>query len=823
MTDNYSKEVPDLMQSHLDHLLKSAITLDVIKERGYRSVFGAPELQQLGFKKRQIIRPVSGILIPLHGVNGVDIFSYQWRPDHPREEVRDDGKIRKIKYENPAGGSVRIDVPPRCKPQLGDPTIPLFITEGSKKGDAIASAGGCVIVLTGVFGFKGRNVWGGVTVLADFDNIAWKDRLVYPCFDSDSTSNFQVYQALLRLSEIVKRKGARPRLIKLPPGPNGEKVGADDYLAQGHTLNDLIGCEAKEDIKPPSNKKLDIFGNPYNLAEGILTFEKQNERGEASAPIALGNFSAIISEVIEKDNGKDITKFFKIVGRESIGKPLPEVIVPCKEFESLDWVVENWDVRAAISADRSAKSRIREALLLLSYNAVRKSIYSHTGWREFNGKRTFLTSGGAIGMPEIAVDMEDEDLADYNLPQPVADPTEALKASFDFLKIGNREVLLPLWAAMYMTPLNEFVIPSFTLFLEGLSGSFKSGVNALALNHFGKNFNYDHLPASWFYSENRLEQMLFTIKDLPLVIDDFAPAKDVKKAKEMEQMADRIIRNQANRSGRGRMKSDISVRKTYKPRGFLITSGEHLPGTYSAAARMYVIEIRKGDIDRVKFFQALEHKELYSQSMTQFLMWIIKNWDKLKAELPKQVQKWTTQALNEDKEQHARMPGAVANLYAGLTTALTFFVELKIITQNEAEALCREGWEAFIRQSTEQAERVNQERPGRRFIQLLSALKDQGRATFVSTEDEEPPKPIPGITVIGWSDKEAYYLNPEVAYAAARKFSENTDAPFTVKEDAVWRDLKELGYSDCMEGRTKYRKDIYREKKWLIRIKAGVL
>ena len=656
MTDSFSKEVPELLQSHLDHLLKSAISLEAIKERGYKTVFGISEMLQLGFKKRQLRRPLCGILIPLHGVNGDGIYSHQFRPDTPREEVRDDGKIRKIKYENPAGGSVHIDVPPRCKVNLGNPAIPLFITEDSKKGDAIASAGGCVIVLTGVYGFKGRNVWGGVTILADFDAIAWKDRLVYLCFDSDAASNYQVYQALQRLTEILKRKSAKIRIIQLPPGANQEKVGADDYLAQGHTLDNLIGCEAKEEIKPPSKKKLDLFGNPYNMSEGILTFDKYDQYGGVD-PIPLGNFSAIISEVIEKDNGKDITKYFKILGRESIGKPLPEVIVPCKEFESLDWIVENWDVRAAISADRSAKARVREALLLLSYNAQRKSIYSHTGWREFNGKRTFLTCGGAIGMPEIVVDMEDEDLADYSLPQPVPDPTEALQASFNFLKLGNKEVLIPLWASMYMTPLNEFVIPSFTFFTEGLSGSYKSGITALSLNHFGKNFNYDHLPASWFYSENRLEQMLFTLKDLPLVIDDFAPAKDAKKAKEMEQIADRIVRNQANRSGRGRMKSDISSRKTYKPRGFLITSGEHLPGTYSAAARMYVVEVRKGDVDRVKFFQALESKHLYSQAMTQYIVWIMLNWDKLKSDLPKQVQKWTAQALDQDKEQHARMPG----------------------------------------------------------------------------------------------------------------------------------------------------------------------
>jgi hypothetical protein len=353
------------------------------------------------------------------------------------------------------------------------------------------------------------------------------------------------------------------------------------------------------------------------------------------------------------------------------------------------------------------------------------------------------------------------------------------------------------------------------MFTEGLSGSYKSGLTGLALNHFGKHFNYDHLPASWFYSENRLEQMLFTLKDLPLVIDDFAPARDVNKAKEMEQKADRIVRNQANRSGRGRMASDALSRKTYKPRGFLISSGEHLPGTHSGSARMYVVEVRKGDVDRAAFFQALEQKHLYSQAMTHYILWIMQNWDKLKAELPKQVRKWTTQALDQDQEQHARMPGEVAMLYAGLTTALTFFSEHKIVTPEEAMTLCKEGWNTFLKQSAAQSERVNQERPGRWYIRLLASLKDQGRVIFQSLEDDGPRELKAGEIAIGWVDKEGYYLNPEAAYAAVKKFSENTDA--------VWRDLREIGYTLCDEGRTKFQRRIYGEQKRVIYIKPGVI
>jgi len=147
----------------LGHLQASAISIDVIRERGYKSVLGKTALKEAGFSKAQ--RRVPGILIPLHGVDG-SIIGHQYRPDHPREDTK---RGRPIKYENPTGSSVRLDVPPRCKLMLGDPSVPIFFVEGIKKADALASLGACAVALAGVWNFKGRNPLGGTTILADFD------------------------------------------------------------------------------------------------------------------------------------------------------------------------------------------------------------------------------------------------------------------------------------------------------------------------------------------------------------------------------------------------------------------------------------------------------------------------------------------------------------------------------------------------------------------------------------------------------------------------------------------------------------------------------
>jgi hypothetical protein len=66
--------------------------------------------------------------------------------------------------------------------------------------------------------------------LPDLDAIAWRHRAVAIVFDSDITSKRSVRSARAALSRELARRGARVQLPELPSGPNGEKVGLDDYL-----------------------------------------------------------------------------------------------------------------------------------------------------------------------------------------------------------------------------------------------------------------------------------------------------------------------------------------------------------------------------------------------------------------------------------------------------------------------------------------------------------------------------------------------------------------------------------------------------------------
>src|SRR5690606_10638438 len=127
----------------------------------YVSVDTKKRLENAGFERYQ--RSVPGMLIPLRRADG-SAWGYQYRPDSPRTTTAGNT----IKYETPKGQRNGIDVPLGVKEAVGDPSVPLWVTEGSRKADAAVSAGLVCVSLPGVWGWRGRNGKGGKLAVADW-------------------------------------------------------------------------------------------------------------------------------------------------------------------------------------------------------------------------------------------------------------------------------------------------------------------------------------------------------------------------------------------------------------------------------------------------------------------------------------------------------------------------------------------------------------------------------------------------------------------------------------------------------------------------------
>jgi hypothetical protein len=222
-----------LFPQHQALLKASAISVAVATDRGYVSVDTKARLDSIDIPKTHQLVP--GLLIPVYGpesTNG-EAATWQYRPDHPRVDV----KGRPVKYVTAMRGMV-VDVPPALRPYIGDPSRPLWITEGIRKVDSAITAGIDCLGVLGVWNWRGTNANGGATALGAWEHIALNGRDVFLCFDSDVMVKDAVRKALDRFCGFLKYRKATVRLVILPDIGEG-KTGLDDYLAGGGTVDEL--------------------------------------------------------------------------------------------------------------------------------------------------------------------------------------------------------------------------------------------------------------------------------------------------------------------------------------------------------------------------------------------------------------------------------------------------------------------------------------------------------------------------------------------------------------------------------------------------------
>lgn len=249
----------DLSKLHQQMLMvESGISVEAINARGYFTLPADASskewLKAQGFSSKQYVLGEC-LVIPTHNWRG-EVSGYTLRPTIPRN----DKAGKSVKYETRAGSSPTLDVAVLTLDQLGDTTTPLVWTEGAKKADAAASHGLCAISLNGVYGFRGKNLVGGVANLGELDEINLQ-RTHLLIFDSDWQEKDGVFRAMQRLADAIARRKGIVKMVTLPHGQNGKRTGLDDYFAGGGTVeglyklaSDLIGLAERNKQKSEAKK-----------------------------------------------------------------------------------------------------------------------------------------------------------------------------------------------------------------------------------------------------------------------------------------------------------------------------------------------------------------------------------------------------------------------------------------------------------------------------------------------------------------------------------------------------------------------------------------
>jgi hypothetical protein len=370
----------------------------------------------------------------------------------------------------------------------------------------------------------------------------------------------------------------------------------------------------------------------------------------------------------------------------------------------------------------------------------------------------------------------------------------SIRASLRFLNLAPWRITVPIYAAIWRSVL---AASDFSLHLTGPTGSFKSCVSALAMQHFGAGFDYQHLPGSWTSTANANAHLQFVLKDSLYVIDDFVPQGSQADVQRMHRDADRVFRGQGNNAGRGRMARDTSLRNPTPPRGFTLSTGEDVPRGESLKARVWLLDFSLGDVDVTKLTNCQRDADsgLFAQAMAGYLRWLAPQFEEQRQRLVECVAQLREEAMQEG--QHRRTPSTIANLDHGLSVFLLFAVQSGAITWEQSKIVSRKAWRALEQAAKAQTREQGEEEPARRFLNLIGAAFSRGDAHLGSAGLGGSPNDAKG-KLIGWTaerDGEQFFLlEPEASYAAANRLAQEQGISLSVGQTTLWKRLREHGF-----------------------------
>lgn len=777
---------PALLPHHQKLLTASAISEETAQSRGYQSITTKSELKRFGFGSNQLAVPT--LLLPIWNARG-ELVSYQSRPDSPRCDRQ--GKI--VKYESPAGAKSHLDCNPRIpRESLQSADVPLFITEGIRKGDAAVSAGICCLALLGVWNFRGKNDQGGNTALIDWEWIALKNRQVYIVFDSDVMTKRTVHEALTRLSALLSQMGATIAYCYLPPKPDGSKVGLDDYLADGHTIKDLLHLSTSELAKPPAKPDSDTDEHstwPYKISNGRLVYcaRRLTPYGDemlTEQPIA--EFTAAITEDVTTESG---ARLFKIAGHGVRGHAFTTEI-------SASAFSDERQLKAVLEAAAGAKDPVAAGMhkhlgpaikLLTNGDLKHTQRFDRTGWHS----TTFLLPGREPEGVELTLPRQ--------LPFKITKEAkldkgmEALDALFQANEPGLMAVVL---TALFQGPLGRLANWSgerYALFVKGPTGSFKTSTLQAAMCLYGPEFLRDETLIRWGQGAtmNALMRLATSAHDLPFLIDNYKPVTG-GGAREMIALIHTIVEG----NEKARANRNAELRETRPVHAWPVITGEDIPDSDPATiARCLVIPFarRQGESNpSLKKAQDLSpHLCAVGES---WIRWLESEEGKAAVteagkEFPELRQKWTAyvQGLRTDTVNPNRLASNLAS------NQLTF----QLLCQHPliwgTACRYRDEYLASLAAITDQLTSATAESlEANRFLDCLSQLIQSERVQLLPVGERQNSLTHPD-RFIGWRDiDDSLFLIPDLTIAKILEII-GKDGLGQISRKALYTQLDSLG------------------------------
>lgn len=620
--------------------------------------------------------------------------------------------------------------------------------------------------------------------------------------------------------------------------------------AAKRTLNKLFMDELQRVLTAPPPSSADTSPTamrdniPYEATDdGLNSFSRTHDGQDVILP--LTNFAARVVTEISRDDGSNEPELeFEMEVKVRGEKAFRRINVKAKEFNEMNWATTKIGLAGHIFKGRDTKESARDAIVRLSASIgyQSKRVQTHTGFvKDLDGNWCYTHGAGvlcATGKEPKGIGAElDAGITNFQLATDQADDVtlrRAIRASLKMVdeRFGPRDATYPVYCLIWRSVIER---SRFTVHIAGETGAFKSELATLGQRHFGVEMTADNLPMYWNNATAiGVGEIQFLIKDAMAVVDEFKLIGGEIERQKHHAFADKVIRNQANGSGRLKGRDVGGICKIKPPRGTLLSTGEHIPIGTSCRGRMLIIQIAKGEIDKYKLGECQEDADagLYVIAMTEFLRWLCTDnrIERCREDLHEVIRATRqrrpappkpsapTQAGDEDEDDddrpvsvHQRTPEILANLHYGMTLWLEFCQAKGAISTAEALAHETESWAALQRVALLQIPLQGSDEPASRYLDLLMAALGGGKG-YLAAADGKMPAPENAMACgwwqkfgtgnwetkstnrLGFIDADGYYFDPDLAYAAAQDIASRGGRPLVEPEEDLRKRLEEKGF-----------------------------
>ena len=371
---------------------------------------------------------------------------------------------------------------------------------------------------------------------------------------------------------------------------------------------------------------------------------------------------------------------------------------------------------------------------------------------------------------------------------------------------ARKEIIHPLLAFAFLTPLNEFLrqagcMPKFTLFLTGRTGTRKSTIAALILSFFGA-FTSTDLPMSFQDTANSITANAFTLKDVLTCIDDFYPS-DNAEMKKLNTTAQKIMRAYGDRTGRGRMRADCTLMENRPPQGNAIITGELRPDVgESGIARYFPLELKDGDVNLAYLtdYQEEAAQGVYRRTMFAYTEWLKRRFicdddheEKFVKRLRELYDSYRSDFLSHGVKCHGRLPEIVACLMIGMRFFLYFLKENGVIFQDEKDEEIKNFSDLLLRVAAQQAVDIEYEKPANIFVRKLYALMESGDVVLKKkgSHGDYTPSFFSGIV-----NSDYLMIHLDSVFPLIKKLCNDSGEAFPYTKNSIMKALVEEGIAE---------------------------